>query len=548
MKKNIRGYLKKLTAAFLAGAILFTGASMEGFAAKGNAAKHVASVSTARVSLYQDGALSAAYSVGDDFEKYQMPEEGTAAYVLYQGMLNFETEIDLTDFEIPVDNALEEIRKTINANGDLFYVSNVLSYSYYDDGTIACFNPKYIAEESELAAMKLEFDKAAESALAGTSDTMSDLEKALYVHDYLIRNNSYNYKDYQSNTVPNVDHSAYGCLVNGLSVCDGYALAFSYLMGRLGVSTRLVTSDAMGHAWNAVKIDGEWYFADLTHDDPVSYLSDGSIGDVYDRINHSAFLLSTAELSNTAYGSVKYNGWAQTDIDANSDKYKNAFWKNSSTEFGYYNGNWYYLDEESGYIMKTDSLGVEANGTIYLDLSSLRWPEIGGNRVYLGVYSKITLWNEKGLLFYNDADKVYYIDLNKSEFEAVPYYTNTDSSVRIYGVSVKTSKSETKLAIGLAANPSQYETVIYDTNISNIKTEKPVDPDVMIGDANGDKSIKADDALTVLKYVAGIIDENAINKDAADVDNSSTITSSDALGILKFLAGIITSFEKAQAQ
>ena len=73
-------------------------------------------------------------------------------------------------------------------------------------------------------------------------------------------------------------YQAYNCLINGSAVCGGYARAFEdlcrladlwcvYVEGTQGSTDR---SDA--HAWNAIRIGGRTYYADLTfadHADPA---------------------------------------------------------------------------------------------------------------------------------------------------------------------------------------------------------------------------------------------------------------------------------------
>lgn len=67
-------------------------------------------------------------------------------------------------------------------------------------------------------------------------------------------------------------HNAYGALVDGKAVCDGYTKAFQYLLQRVGIQSFMVTGIGNGvkHAWNIVRIDGKYYNVDLTWDDQKS--------------------------------------------------------------------------------------------------------------------------------------------------------------------------------------------------------------------------------------------------------------------------------------
>ncbi|SHI89367.1 transglutaminase domain-containing protein [Parasporobacterium paucivorans] len=98
-------------------------------------------------------------------------------------------------------------------------------------------------------------------------DSMSDYEKAKTIHDYIIINTDYDTSD-------NLNDSAFspeGVFVYGTAVCQGYAESYMLILNELGIDCKLVTGTANGivHAWNVVKIDGEWYNVDVTWDDPI---------------------------------------------------------------------------------------------------------------------------------------------------------------------------------------------------------------------------------------------------------------------------------------
>nr|WP_307905797.1 transglutaminase domain-containing protein [Clostridium botulinum] len=101
---------------------------------------------------------------------------------------------------------------------------------------------------------------------------MSDVEKELALHDYLIKNADYNMENYKAGIVTAEDHNAYGVLINKKGVCESYAKAMNELLTAAGIECKYVTGKVNGgeHAWNMVKIDNEWYNLDVTWDDPIS--------------------------------------------------------------------------------------------------------------------------------------------------------------------------------------------------------------------------------------------------------------------------------------
>jgi hypothetical protein len=60
-------------------------------------------------------------------------------------------------------------------------------------------------------------------------------------------------------------------LETGAGVCQCYAELFYVCMGELGVPCRFISGTAKGesHAWNAIELEGEWYYVDVTWDDPL---------------------------------------------------------------------------------------------------------------------------------------------------------------------------------------------------------------------------------------------------------------------------------------
>lgn len=91
------------------------------------------------------------------------------------------------------------------------------------------------------------------------------------VHDYLIDNTEYD-QTLENDNIYNI----YGTLINGSSVCEGYAKAFKYILDEIGIECIFVFGDAIdnageaeSHAWNYVKMDNNWYAVDVTWDDPI---------------------------------------------------------------------------------------------------------------------------------------------------------------------------------------------------------------------------------------------------------------------------------------
>lgn len=97
---------------------------------------------------------------------------------------------------------------------------------------------------------------------------MSDYEKVKEINKYLCDNVYYPKKPYISH-----DFTPYGALFSGRAVCEGYARATKILCELAGLECYYVVgycdNDPVdgGHAWNLVKVGGDWYQLDVTWND-----------------------------------------------------------------------------------------------------------------------------------------------------------------------------------------------------------------------------------------------------------------------------------------
>lgn len=64
--------------------------------------------------------------------------------------------------------------------------------------------------------------------------------------------------------------------VDGKAVCEGYSKAFQLLCNKAKIDCVLLsgTADSDNHAWNGVKIGGDWYQIDVTWDDVDDFIYD----------------------------------------------------------------------------------------------------------------------------------------------------------------------------------------------------------------------------------------------------------------------------------
>lgn len=124
------------------------------------------------------------------------------------------------------------------------------------------------------------------------------------VHDYLAEN--VYYPDIKSSDYKMSAHDAYGALVEGRAVCQGYSDAIKILCDYYNIPCVCIsgTTNGGGHMWNAVQMDdGKWYFIDCTWDDQ------GNNGTYYD------FFLVGSKSTNTHYGGKQFSVEHVNDAD-----------------------------------------------------------------------------------------------------------------------------------------------------------------------------------------------------------------------------------------
>ena len=94
----------------------------------------------------------------------------------------------------------------------------------------------------------------------------NDYYKICAIYDYICDNVVYDYDNLNNETYP-LQFTAYAALINGTSVCQGYANLFYRMALDWGVDARLIAGDAGGpHAWNIVKMGDYYYNLDSTWD------------------------------------------------------------------------------------------------------------------------------------------------------------------------------------------------------------------------------------------------------------------------------------------
>lgn len=152
---------------------------------------------------------------------------------------------------------------------EFFWLGRGYGYSYENTAPyrVTQVSFAYTMTGSALAQAKSQFDSKLNELVQGLSGK-SDYEISKLLHDRVAAAVQYDLS-------VSSEQDAYGALVKGRAVCAGYARAYQCLLLKMGieawyvsgVSIKPSTGASENHAWNLVKLDGQWYYTDVTWDD-----------------------------------------------------------------------------------------------------------------------------------------------------------------------------------------------------------------------------------------------------------------------------------------
>lgn len=227
---------------------------------------------------------------------------------IYQGLTKVSGSVDVSGLGVSPEAGVTLFRQVLSEHPEIFWVDGGCSYRYDDTGLVS-LSPTYLYGTSDLPQMRDAYEQRVSQALESAEGLGSEVEKAKALHDWLIQNAEYSRTGAEGGEVPMVEHTAFGIMVNGTGVCDGYARAYADLLARVGIKSVVVESEAMNHAWNLVSVGGNWYHVDVTYDDPVIKDMTGAIV-ADDQVRSTYFLKSDGY-----FQSHDHYGWT-SDIQA----------------------------------------------------------------------------------------------------------------------------------------------------------------------------------------------------------------------------------------
>lgn len=173
----------------------------------------------------------------------------------------------------PYETTLYGVSETEQEDSDIYNTKPISdAYLSGDSSKLSDFDKKI-------------YDKAVEIIDNVINEDMSLYDKELAIHDYIVSNSEYDtanlgiFHEHSQNS-----DNPYGALINGKSICSGYAATFKMFMDMFKIPNIIVYAEddkRDDHAWNMVQLDDDWYYVDVTWDDPTSDIEDLPVSHTY---------------------------------------------------------------------------------------------------------------------------------------------------------------------------------------------------------------------------------------------------------------------------
>lgn len=215
-------------------------------------------------------------------------EEQLVYNQMAQCIFNWQSQATLsTNDQSVVDKSFQCL---LSDHPEIFWFSSYeLSVYRFSGMDFECvFRPDYTMTKKQVEQYQQGIDAYVQTCLSGLPAQADDYEKAKYLYEYIILHTEYDKTSENNQNICSV-------FLNQKSVCMGYSKAYQYLLQQLGIEAAVIAghSESETHAWNLVKLAGEYYYMDPTWGDPE--FQTGSVaGGSY--VDYNFFGMTTKQL------------------------------------------------------------------------------------------------------------------------------------------------------------------------------------------------------------------------------------------------------------
>lgn len=192
-------------------------------------------------------------------------------------------------FSVPLleRKELSEVFMKMRLDHPQLFYAGTFQYCYYPDSENAEMIPDYLFEKGKIKEHQKALQARVEKLIRPAAK-LSDMEKLLYIHDFICQNVRYDKLKKQ------YSHEIIGPLGHGVGVCEGISKAVKILCDGLNLWCVIALAEnnpekgvKYRHAWNIVRVDKKYYHLDCTFDN--------SLGNP-DEIRYDYFLLPDKQI------------------------------------------------------------------------------------------------------------------------------------------------------------------------------------------------------------------------------------------------------------
>lgn len=503
-----RHIMKKAAAVVLAGVMLISASAFGSFAAEKTPRGYI----TANTTFYN---------------QYRDVIETIA-----EGLYRHDETIDVSSYRISWDDAIANncemcrnlYTSAFESNPDLFYLDQGaqfgLSADWVDGGfVLGGIVPEYTLTVDEMNRYKDEYYKKLDYYLGLVDDSMSDLDKALVLHDALAVTKNYD-----------TQKGVFDFVFNDTGRCFGYNQTYAYLLAQVGIKSEIVSgyggssaSTAAKHQWMKAYIDGKYYNIDLTFDDPKLIVGGVSM-DMMGYVKHTNFLVSDSTSNATHF--------SYTSAYPVTDKSKESLLiHNLTNPVVAVKGKLYtVVNDSNGFKNALVSYDSAANKYTLISELGNTWYEKGTNNTswYTSHHTGVAAYGD--YVYFNAPKAIYSYRPSTGE---ISLFANNNYDRDFYAIEIKGNQIYATIADSVSSN---LERVYIGECYEPEPEPEPVDP--ILGDANGDGEITICDVTAIQRAAAGLITLRGPQKTLSDVNGDGEITIQDATELQRYIAGM----------
>lgn len=260
--------------------------------------------------------------------------------------------VNIEKYNLSVKEISMIVDGVLGDNPQIFWID--LDYTYTTVNSVITEIQLYsVMTESQYLQCKKQLDKKVKKFVNSVKENKTDFEKELAAHDFIIKGCEYESNSHPSDSEP---YTAYGALVSQRAVCQGYTKAFQLLLSKAGINSINISgvSENQNHIWNAVFLEDDWYYVDVTWDDNRDNPS-------YDYFNITTKQLKKDHTINPEFNSVE---------SENSEDMSLNFYipKCTSTEYNYYYKFGSHLDDMNNNTLAEDLAKAADRGEEYFHI------------------------------------------------------------------------------------------------------------------------------------------------------------------------------------